>query len=150
MSYEQFMDYLIANNACREAQEWVSGRDLAAVWSECERADWLLWLSRKAGVDKRKLALAAAECANTVRHLMKDERSLAALDAAYKYGRGVIGDEELEAARFNDAAAAYAAAYAAAAAFAYADAADAAARKTALKGMADLVRNVITVSDLNL
>ena len=58
----------------------------------------MLWLARKLNIDKRVLTLAKGHCANTVRHLMKDERSIAAVDMAIKYGEGNATDSELAAA----------------------------------------------------
>jgi hypothetical protein len=88
----------------------------------------MLWIYRKLYPENlRELTLAKAHCANTVRHLMTDERSTNAIDVAIAFGDGRATREELDRAA-NAAYAAYAAAYAADAADAYAaDAADAAA-----------------------
>ena len=69
---------------------------------------------------------------------MKDERSIAAVDMAIKYGEGNATDSELAAAA---AAAAYAAAYAAAAYAAYD--ATAAARKKSQQATAVICRKYI-------
>jgi hypothetical protein len=93
----------------------------------------MLWLAKKLKVDDRKLTLAKFKCANQVRHLMKDKRSIAALDAAERYGNGEISRDELNAAyaaayaAASDAVTAYAAYAAADAVTAYAAASDAAA-----------------------
>jgi hypothetical protein len=50
----------------------------------------MLWLADQLEIDRRTLVRAAALCANTVRHLMKDERCKAALDAAFRYADGEI------------------------------------------------------------
>jgi len=84
----------------------------------------------------RELTLAKGHCANTVRHLMKDERSIAAVDAAIAFGEGKISADELESAY---AAAAYAAAVAAA------DAAYAAARKENQQLTADICRKYLNI-----
>ncbi len=154
-------------NACLNALEWVSTqKNYKEAWQNCERGDWMLWLAKRLKVDHRKLTLAKFKCGNQVRHLMKDKRSIAALDAAERYGNGEITREELNAAAYaaaDAAAAAAAAAYAAAAyaaaadaaaaaadaaaaAAAYADAADAAAaaRKESLKKSADFCREILT------
>src|SRR5690606_11921406 len=94
-------------------------------WAECPRGDWMLWIAQRVGVDLRTITRAKALCALTVRHLMKDERSIKACEVALKFADGEATREELDAA-YAYAAAAYAAAYAAAAA-AYAAAAAAAA-----------------------
>ena len=132
-------------SACRDAIEWVANqKNYKEAWQNCERGDWMLWLAKRLKVDDRKLTLAKFKCANQVRHLMKDKRSIDALDAAEKYGNGEISREELITAAY---AAAYAAAYDAAdaAAYAAADAADAAyARKESLKKSADFCREILT------
>jgi hypothetical protein len=130
---------LIKLNACNEAMEWAGDKTWEEIYRTCHRGDWLLWLFKQTNPnDLRLLTLAKGHCANTVRHLMKDERSIKAVDAAIAYGEGRIDIEELNnAATTADAvffatAAAYAvtaaaAAYAAYATDAYADAAAAAA-----------------------
>jgi len=104
------MEYEIEKfNPCKEAigfrKEFKSFKD---AWDACPRGDWMLWLASKLKVDKRLLTLTKGYCAKTVEHLMKDERSINAVDAAIAFGEGKISREEL------NAAAAYAAAYAAA------------------------------------
>ena len=88
----------------------------------------MLWLAKRLNVDDRKLTLTKATCANQVRHLMKDQRSLDALDACFRYANGEISRSALDiyaAAAASAASAAYSAAYSAAA-YAAACAADAA------------------------
>jgi len=46
----------------------------------CCRGDWMLWILGELGVDESILRLTAAHCANTVRHLMKDKRSIDIID----------------------------------------------------------------------
>ena len=78
----------------------------------CERGDWILWLfARTNKNDLPKLTEAKALCANTVRHLLKDERSRNAIDVALDFACGKASKVELADA----AAAAYAANVAAAA-----------------------------------
>ena len=79
------------HGACYEAREWYASQpDTRTAWETCLRGDWMLWIAAAIGVDNRKLILAKGLCANTVRHLMKDPRSVAALDAAIAYGMGEI------------------------------------------------------------
>ena len=106
-------------NACKESIEWVGDKTIEQAINECPRGDWMLWLFQKVCPgDLQLLTLAKGHCANIVRHLMTDERSIKAVDVAIAFGEGRATKEEL-----SDAAA-YAAAYAADAA---ADAAYAAA-----------------------
>jgi hypothetical protein len=107
-------------NACQAGIDFVSKYDsFEAAWNACERGDWMLWLAAKLNVPTKTLTLAKGLCVNTVRSLMKDERSIAAVDAAIAFGHGKISAEKLKAAA-DTAAAVYAAANAAADAAVYA------------------------------
>ena len=88
-------ELLIELDACEEAIEWAGDMAIEEAVEKCHFGNWFLWLARKIDVDDRKIYLAAGHCANTVRHLMNDERSLAVVDAAIAYGEGVIGIDEL-------------------------------------------------------
>ena len=116
-----FTEYLKSINACSDAVEWAANKTVEEVVATCHRGDWLLWLASKCDIGLQPLTLAKAHCANTVRHLMNDDRSLKAVDTAIAFGEGTATREQLDAAY---AAARAAAAYAAAA---YADAAAASA-----------------------
>jgi hypothetical protein len=111
-----FKELLIELNACKLAREWAGDMPIEEVVATCDRGDWLLWLAKRVDADLRLRTLAKGHCANTVRHLMKDERSLNAVDVAIAFGEGKATREELD----------YAAAAAAAATAATADDADAA------------------------
>ena len=142
-----FQELLNELQACSEAKKWAGEMTIEEVVEKCERGDWLLWLAKKVNIDDRNLTLAKGLCANTVRHLMTDERSIAAVDAAIAYGKGEIDREELNAASAAAYAsyvaydAAYDAAYAAYAASAY-DAAVAAKKENQMQ-TADICRNII-------
>jgi len=137
-------ELLLKLKACKEAIKWAGDKTAEEVIATCHRGDWLLWLANKLKVDDRPLALAKGHCANTVRHLMKDNKSIKAVDAAIAYGNGEISKEELKDAAYayassasssaaSAAASAYAASYAPsyAASYAAAAAADAAAYASA-------------------
>jgi hypothetical protein len=122
-------------NACKEATDWCAENKITTIeeaWEKCERGDWMLWLYRKLYPNNlRELTLAKGHCANTVRHLMTDPRSINAVDAAIAFGEGKISKVELRAAAYTAADGAYTAAdaavgayTAAAAAYTAADAAD--------------------------
>ena len=166
------IELLKSKEACPEAVEWAKNYpDFKSAWNTCHRGDWMLWIAQKLNVDKRKLTLAKGRCAETVIHLMKDQRSIDAIKAAIAYGNGEIDDTQLKdaadaaytatAAYAADAAAAaaYAAAYAAAAYAAYAAAActaaaaaaadAAAARKENRQKTADICREILTEEVLN-
>ena len=108
-STEHMEQLLIRLNACSAAKEWSKGKTFEEVLNTCHRGDWLLWLFvRTNPADRRLLFLAKGMCAETVIHLMKDKRSIDAVNAAKNYGLGLINEEELKV-------------FAAAAAFYYAD-----------------------------
>ena len=139
-----FKEYLHSVDACAAAIEWAGDKPIEQVVTECHRGDWLLWLASKCDIGLQPLTLAKGHCANTVRHLLKDDRSIKAVDTAIAFGEGRATREELDAAY----AAAYAAAradadaYAAAAADAYYDADAYAAIENRLQ-TADICRKYI-------
>ena len=147
MNANEFMQHLISLGACTDAREWANGKSWQEVYHTCHRGDWLLWLYRRSkGYDFQKLTLAKGLCANTVRHLMQDERSIKAVDAAISFGNGEISRDELNAAAYaaaddiSDAAYVAAAAVAAyAAADAISDAAYAATAAVAAHAAADAI-----------
>jgi len=113
-------DFLKEHDACRDGYLFAKDLTLEQFLNSCERGDWILWLFAKSNPDSLKeLTLAKGHCANTVRHLMKDKRSIAAVDAAIAFGEGKINRKELYIAydaayaATNIAYAAYAATYAA-------------------------------------
>lgn len=109
-----FQELLTSLNACTDAKEWASNKTWEEVYRDCSRGDWMLWLFQKTNPDNLKeLTLAKGHCANTVRHLMKDNRSIKAVDTAIAFGEGKATIEELDSA---DAASIAAGGYAAAAA----------------------------------
>jgi hypothetical protein len=140
-----------------------------SAWAACKRGDWMLHIAAKLKIDKRTLTLAKGYCANTVRHLMMDDRSIKSVDTAIAFGEGRATDNKLNAAFIaaysaawdSDFAWAYASAYAAASAsasFAAASATWAAAaaysnnsksaRKENQKLTADICRKYLTKSVL--
>ena len=154
MNNQQLVAFLKKNLACRPALEWLQARTLAEAWEQSERGDWLLWLAAKAGVDRRRLVMAACACARlALVHVPPgEERPRVAIETAEAWCRGEATIEQVRKASRNAYAAyAYAAAAAAdaAAAAAAADAAaDADARASALKKAADLVRGLISCAEV--
>jgi len=165
-------ELLMKLNACKDAREWAGDKSWEEIYNTCHRGDWLLWLFKRTNPDDLQLlTLAKGHCANTVRHLMKDERSIKAVDAAIAFGEGKISRDELDAAdaaafasaasadaAYADAAsaasaayAAYAAAYAAAAASddAYAAYVADAAKKENQQLTADICRKYLPIEVWN-
>ena len=150
----EFKNRLIELNACYEARTWADGKTAKEAWEQCERGDWLLWWAQKEGQEIRSLTLAKARCAKLVIHLMKDKRSIDAVNVAERFGLGEANEQELNTAAYAayaaadaaadaaDAAAAAAADAAAYAANAAADAANAVRKATLLK-CAEIVRENI-------
>jgi len=129
-----FQDYLKSVHACAEAREWAGDRTARQAWDECERADWLLWWARRAGIARKTLVRIACACVRpALAYIPAGElRPLRAIEAAEAWceGRATIKQVRdayaaaFEAAFAADAANSAAAAYADAAyADAYADAA---------------------------
>ena len=114
---------------CKDGLAFVQSKSsLIEAWNTCERGDWMLWAAHKLDCPLQLLTLAKAKCAETVIHLMKDERSINAVKVAIDFGNGRASREELDAAYCAVYAAADAATDAAyCAVYAAADAADAAA-----------------------
>lgn len=130
---------LIKLNAWSEFREWAGDKTIEQIVDQCHRGDWLLWLAGKVDIGLKPLTLAKGHCANTVRHLMEDERSIKAVDVAIAFGEGKASREELDASAAWAAAAArdaWAAADAAAASAAW-DAAWAAAAAWAARAARD-------------
>lgn len=84
-----------------EAIEYFSKYDsFESAWANCNKGSWMLMIAGQLGVDPKLLTLAKCRCAETVKHLMKDQRSLDALQACMDFYSSKIGIEELnEAAR---------------------------------------------------
>ena len=164
---------LRALDACSDAQAWVASlppeTTEEAAWSACERADWLLWVAARLGVDRPLVVLAVCACARTAlpvweRQYPEDRRPHTAIETAEAWARGEASLEQVQAASADAASAAhaaaaadaayaaayaaYAAAYAAAAADAVAHAADAVAHAAAAVAYAAYAAASRTLSDL--
>jgi len=82
---------------CSDGLKWYAGQKTTEdAWNNCHRGDWMLWIVAKVEVDDRTLTLAKGYCAKTVLHLMTDERSRAAVQAAIDYGSGKIERKKFE------------------------------------------------------
>ena len=141
---KQFIQDLKDLGACSEAVCWAGTQpDMATLWENCERADWMLWLLGKQSGEphsqtRKKLVGCAAECAATAIKFVKNEEWKAGLTEVAailkRYSEREAGDESAkadvirarelaleirrkaaaaDAAAYAAAAAAYAAAYAA-------------------------------------
>lgn len=96
--------------ACPEAKEWAKNKSWQEIFNTCEKGEWLLWLfARTNPGNLKEITLVKAHIANTVRHLMQDDRSKNAVDVAIRFGNGEATKEELDAVAY-EAYVAYAAA----------------------------------------
>lgn len=85
---------------------------LAAAWADWPRGDWMLWLwGLASGIDRRKLVLAACQCARlSLQYVPEGEtRPLVAIETAEAWARGKATRAELSIAANGAAAAAIAA-----------------------------------------
>jgi hypothetical protein len=134
---KQLRQELTDLNACKDAMVWLGKRNETKMLADCHRGDWLLWYFFKMRntpgyPDIKTITLVKVKCARLAQRLMKDQRSINALDVAERWANNQATDQERAAAYAAAAYAAYAAAAAAAAAAAYtADAAATAAYATA-------------------
>ena len=67
-------------------------------WNNCPRGDWMLWIALKLGVNIKILTLAKVHCALTMKHLIKDKRSIKALEVALKFANNKATLKELKIA----------------------------------------------------
>lgn len=100
MNAQEFKELLIKLDACEEAVKWCEGKSLQEAWQQAVNSDWMLWLLRNQPnkATDRDLRLIAIKCARQVQHLMKDQRSINALDVAERFANGEATQEELTAA----------------------------------------------------
>jgi hypothetical protein len=101
----KFKDLLNRLDACNSATKWASDNPIERVVQTCHRGDWLLWIAKKIDLPLQELTLAKALCAKTVIHLIKDERSINAVNVAERFGRGLATRNELDTAAASAAAA---------------------------------------------
>ena len=95
--------------ACSEGVEWAEKncKTMMDVWWNAPH-DYLLWVATRKGVlTDKQLRLFAVWCVRQVQHLLKDKRSIEALDVAERYANGKATDEELKFARDAAGAAAW-------------------------------------------
>lgn len=79
----------------KDLNEWVKNKTPNQIVTECNNGSWFLLLAAHYNLDVRKIALACGKCANTVSHLMEDERSIKAINAAILFGEGKLNREDL-------------------------------------------------------
>ncbi len=87
--------------ACKDGQIFaLKHKTMAEVWDNCPKLGWLFWmLEKQTDKPEKQLRLFAVWCARQVQHLMRDKRSLDALDVAERFAYGNATEGELAAAR---------------------------------------------------
>ena len=113
------------HNACHTGSKFaLKFATMKDVWDALMRGEpdnetarcWALWIISRDGVlSKMERVELSVRFAERVKHLMKDQRSIDALEVAKRYAEGNATDEELEQAADDATHAAYAAAAAVAA-----------------------------------
>ena len=127
--------------ACPDARAWAKTQpDIATAWNACDRGDWLLWIAARVITDPAErmlVVLAACDCAETalVHVPAGEDRPRKCIDTVRAWTRGEATIEQVREGR--------------SAAYAAADAAADARKKSQLQ-TAEIVRNTISIKDLNL
>ncbi len=89
-------DFLTKHDGYSDVYKFAKDLTLEEFLDTCNRGDWILWLFAKSNPHSlRELTLAKAHCANTARHLMRNQRSKDAVDIAIKFGEGKATKEEM-------------------------------------------------------
>lgn len=92
---------LIKLDACLDAAAWAKGKSLSVIWRTCPYGDWMLWLVTKVGIDRRKIVLCAADCAELLAKHWESDSELAciwAIDSARRWACGDADIDEVQAA----------------------------------------------------
>jgi hypothetical protein len=98
-------------NACDPAQRWAENKSVEEIIETCNEGDWLLWLASRMYLPVKQLILAAARCAKTVMHLMKDQRSIDFVNLAERFALSDDISEDDFGKSYCAAGRAFAAAY---------------------------------------
>lgn len=92
-------ELLVKFNFSYSLEKWVGDKTIEEVVKECHRGDWLLWLAKRLKLPERKLIACAGHCANTVKHLMKDKKSIKLVKLCMNFEDERISFKKLENAR---------------------------------------------------
>lgn len=88
---QEVQQLLIELNADPAFIEWVKGKSWKEVYETCHKGNWLLWLFAKINPNNiRETTLVNGYCANTIRHLIKKNELIYAVDACIAFGFGEI------------------------------------------------------------
>lgn len=81
--------------SCTKWLDWIGYRTFDQYWTECERADWMMWeLGHR--IAKRQLVGLAGKLVDTVSHLYTSDNIVRdCIKATQEYAEGKIDEEEL-------------------------------------------------------
>ena len=99
------------HGACKDGRDWAleNCRTMKEVWDTIE-PEWLVWIATRDGVlPEEEQRLFAVWCCRQRQPLMKDKRSIAAVDVAERFAHGQATRQELAEAWEAASAAAWAA-----------------------------------------
>lgn len=102
----EFLTDLKAHRPCTEAYQWAQQfGSWEALWDNCERADWMLWIIGKTAKesDRKIIVKIACECARLALPYTKDARVLKCIEATEAWMRDEATVEQVREAR-SDAA----------------------------------------------
>jgi hypothetical protein len=96
------LEKLKALGACYDSRDWArsrSGEPARRLYEECSRADWLVWLAARVGVEPALVMEAVCACVEACRLPASEVLAVAwALDVGRRSVRGGVSSEESQAA----------------------------------------------------
>ena len=99
---DKTMNRLRDLDACTDALAWVATQpDAQTAWDACRNPQWMIWLLSTVQADERNLRLFAADCAESVLHLVEEghrEVCAHAIATARAFANGEATQEQLDAA----------------------------------------------------
>ncbi len=84
-------------NLPKEMIDWAKGKSIKEIYSTCNRGIWLMCLLKIGNTDRRLQSLVSGRMLNTTRHLMTSE-SIEYIDSLISFGEGKINISELDSA----------------------------------------------------
>lgn len=97
---------LTIKNICNAGKLFCDTKTWADTYTLCIIGEWVLWLFHRTNPnDIKEITLAKGYCAQTVVHLMKDQRSIDAVNVAINYGQNLATEQELQDAIVSSKAA---------------------------------------------
>ena len=102
MTNDEVVTWCEKHRACDKAIIWMKrhGGNLAALWGDCERADWMLWFAAMRGCKRELYVIAACKCARrALKYVPKEEsRPSKAIETAERWCDGKATKAEVRIA----------------------------------------------------